>query len=74
MFYPQIAGIFIIIVLLGLCYSLMSYLTFGSKITSLIIYNLDDRDRLSIICKCLYMFTIAGIYVLVLVPALNLFE
>jgi len=57
-----------------MAYSLMSYLTFGNKITSLIIYNLDDRDHISIICKCLYMVTIAGIYVLVLVPALNIFE
>jgi len=51
-------------VFLQLVLGIVGYITFGSTLQSLIIYNLSSKDPLSIICKIFFIICIMGSFAL----------
>lgn len=66
-FMRQIGIVLALITALGMVLGTLSYLAFGDGVQQLIIYNLP-QGFFGTTVKMLYMFTIMGIYVLVLWP------
>lgn len=56
-----------IITAFGIIIGSLSYLAFGNAVDSIILYNLPNT-MVGISIKLLYMMTIMGIYVLVIMP------
>lgn len=74
LFLQQVNIVLTSITLGGIGLGLLSYMTFGNNLSSLILYNLPPLDPLAIAIKLLYMFTIAGIYVLIILPVFQILE
>lgn len=72
-FMNQITLVLSIITGLGIIVGSLSYMAFGNKVDSIILYNLPN-DVVGISIKLLYMLTIMGIYVLVIFPVFQLME
>ena len=65
---------FVIVVLACMSCGLFSYLTFGSSIQSIVLFNLPSDDPVSVGTKLCYFFTIMGSYVILIQPVFSLIE
>jgi len=66
-FMNQVTLVLSIMTGLGIVIGSLSYMAFGNKVDSIVLYNLPN-DTVGISIKLLYMLTIMGIYVLVIFP------
>eukprot|EP00347_Sterkiella_histriomuscorum_P009027 403342809 len=72
-FMTQVTIILSVITTAGIVVGSLSYLAFGSSVQSIILYNLPN-SLVGISIKLLYMMTIMGIYVLVIMPVFQVIE
>lgn len=66
-FLGHIIWIFFAITFLGITVSILSYNTYGRRVDDIILYNLPDSTTGTTV-KILYMMTIFGIYVIIILP------
>lgn len=68
-FFPLLIILFtILLVFIAVLFGLIGYITFGNTIESVIIYNLPSDDTLSILAKMLFIVTISGSFILLMMP------
>ena len=72
-FFRQISIVLVTITALGILVGSLSYVAYRDQTNSIIMYNLSG-DALGLSIKILYMVTIMGIYVLVIMPVFSLVE
>ena len=53
---------------------MLGYLAFGHTTKEIILYNLPDKDVLSILAKAFYLVAIAGSFILMMQPIFYVIE
>ena len=68
-FFPLLTILFtILLVFVAVMFGMIGYITFGNTIESVIVYNLPSADIISIIAKMLFIVTISGSFVIMMMP------
>ncbi len=64
----QVIWVLSICTFFGIFYGSISYFAYGENVKGIILYNLSDSDSLAVLIKVLYMLTIMGVYVIIIMP------